>query len=118
MLPMHIRIMAIALKPTITLSEVMAVLFNRSNPAPVPFSIIAVSYDNRRGTGGEFLKLENCIVPPSKEKNSSEAAEQSAAGKVSRHRNNTVNLLNKMNDTYVKVHVDLIVEFNNQKVIW
>lgn len=109
--------MAIQFKSTILLSEVLEFLFNRSDINPTPFSIIAISYDHKRDTGGDILKLDNCIVPTQKRL----TAEKTAAPKSSNpaHRNhNTINLLNKQNDTFIKIHIDLIVEFNNQTVIW
>ena len=111
--------MAIALKSTILLTDVFETLFNKSDPNPTPFSIIAISYDAKRETGGEILKLDNCIVPTSKRVGNKPQLPVFSKTKNAAHRkNNTINLLNKNNDTFIKVHIDLIVEFNNQKVIW
>lgn len=109
--------MAMQLKSTILLSEVLETLFNRSEKNPTPFSIIAISYDAKRGTGGDILKLDNCIVPT----HSRIATPKQLVGKTANHahrKHNTINVLNKQNDTFVKIHIDLIVEFNNQTVIW
>lgn len=109
--------MAIALKPTITLKEVLEFLFNRS-AAPAPFSIVAVTADFKRKKFGDILKLDNVIVP-ARHRNlpaSERISEGGAHGE--RRQNNTINLLNKNTDEYVKVHLDLICEFNDKKVVW
>lgn len=99
------------------LTELLTILFDRSDINPTPFSIIAISYDERRGTGGDILKLDNCIVPT--QKRIDKVATQTTKTTNPEHRrNNTINLLNKNNNQFVKLHIDLIVEFNNHKVIW
>lgn len=109
--------MAMQLKSTILLSEVLEVLFNRSDMNPTPFSIIAISYDEKRNTGGDILKLDNCIVPTQKRIGTAKAPGSKSSNHAHRQ-HNTINVLNKQTDTFVKIHIDLIVEFNNQTVIW
>ena len=109
-----------ALEPTITLSEVMQLIFNRTGTYQEPFCITAVSADKSRNKGGEFLKLTNMIVPTigRLELAGIQTAHSPEASKSANHKKHgTINLINIDSRRPAKIHIDLILEFNGKRVI-
>jgi len=105
------------MQPVITIKEVMELLYNKYNKTP--FSLTFVSLDFNRNKGGDIIRLENCLVPRASfitQRTNSEIL-------TSKHKpnhliNNTINVAIGATDRLVKIHIDLITEFNNKRVIW
>lgn len=108
------------LRPTITLNEVLQVIFNRSGNYQEPFCITAVTADKSRNTGGEKLVLTNMIVPTTGRMDLKEM-ERSFNPEDRRNANHkqhgTINLINTESRRPAKIHIDLILEFNEKIVL-
>lgn len=111
---------SIALEPTVTLNEVMQLIFNRTGTYQEPFCITAVSADKARNKGGELLKLTNMIVPTIGRLALAgiETDYNSGDVKSANHKKHgTINLINIDSRRPAKIHIDLILEFNGKRVI-
>lgn len=99
----------------ISLSDVLKLLFERAGEA---FSITFISLDFAKKTGGDIITLNDCIIP----KRNKIVAEKISATENStnfgRKRRNTIDILNRQNDKWYRVHIDLIKSFNNKEVVW
>ena len=80
-----------------------------------PFSIVFVTANKSKKTGGELLKLDNCTLDKyqKKEKNPS-----SIASKPANETANEIRNLRLPNQQMRKCHIRLIVEFNGQPVVY
>ena len=108
------------LRPTITLNEVLQVIFNRSGNYQEPFCITTVTADKTRNTGGKELVLTNMIVPTI-ERMELQGMERSFNPEErinSNHKQHgTINLINTESRRPAKIHIDLILEFNGKIVL-
>ncbi|GAB3177635.1 hypothetical protein [Telluribacter humicola] len=73
-----------------------------ANGMPKPFSIVFVTADRARNTGGDTKRLEKVVL-----------SDRERSG--SRH-NRTINVRPLGTNDYVKVHLDLILYLNDQPI--
>ncbi len=113
--------MDFSLSAFITIKDVMTRLFDKT--IREPFSLTFISLDKERNKGGDIIKLEQAITPKSefvKEAlvNSGVVFNETNKRNPNHQDNNTINLTIPGANNIIKVHIDLITEFNNKRVIW
>lgn len=102
---------------TITLNEVIGLLFNRKGEMN-PCTITAISADLTRNKGGEILTLTDMIVPTAdRVKGIPEVYSPKFSKNPSHTQHGTINLFNVNNKRITKVHIDLIVKYNGKTVL-
>lgn len=95
----------------------MEQLYDKQNKTP--FSITFISLDKERHKGGDIIRLDSCFVPRSEHVSTSTPKTTMPNKKSANHiQNNTINVAVTGSDRLVKLHIDLITEFNKKRVIW
>jgi hypothetical protein len=89
---------------------------------PTPFSIAFVTADKKRKTGGNLIRMENCLQSgylSGKDPEERKDVEPSATTKNPNHSyNGTRNIFVKGATRLTKIHIRLITQFNNKKVVY
>lgn len=102
---------------------------------PMPFSIVFITCNRNKGTGGEVIALGNCIkhallnIKPSKNARPfTSLPAPTVKSKVNHHKNQTTNLavmsVNELTGkpvftgTIQQVHYRLINQVNGKEIIW
>lgn len=120
----------------ITLSEAKILMEKRDNFGnPVPFSVVFITCNRNKGTGGEVLRLDNCIKhallkskPTKNARPFADLPAPTAKSKVNHHKNQTTNLAvmstNELTGkllftgTIQQVHYKLITQINGKEIIY
>lgn len=120
----------------IRFSEARLIMEKRDNSGnPVPFSIQFITCNRNKGTGGEVIVLDNCIVHAMLKIKTSKYARPFASlptpkpkSKVNHLKNQTTNLAvmstNELTGKHVftgtiqQVHYKLIMQINGKEIIW
>lgn len=94
-----------------------------------PFTVVYVTADRQRGIGGEPVRLEGCVATSTNKERAAAAAPSAPAAeylhwtetarfKPAHRINQTRNVTILSSGHTRKLHVRLIVEFNDQTVHW
>jgi len=90
------------------------------NGQPIPFSILALSADRKRHTGGKWIELNGCILAKHNSNLPLHARRVDGGGgsrKPSHYENATRNIQSP-DGSITKVHIRLIKKFNGQTILW
>lgn len=108
-------------KPSIFIKDVLTQIFDRNGGA-TPFSLLFCSFDKERRRGGDIIKVEDAIIPTADRLKSFKKEHPSLtpikSTNPSHQENNTINIFLHKNNKYIKVHVDLMLEFNGKTIVW
>ncbi len=105
---------------TAIFNDAISFLFNRSQSSINPFTLTFITCDKIRKKGGDIIILTNCIVPISEHQNIKVRESNLTAGKQKNpnhltHR--TINIFQQDAQRFYTVHIDLITELNNKRLI-
>lgn len=106
----------------ISISDVRKELLRfKDSEIAIRFNISFVTANRQRKTGGEIIKLDNCLLMKNQNGRPRSKNYQPIVRELLRdpnhHRNQTFNIVQEDSQTKFTVHTNLITRFQNKKVV-